>query len=693
MGKLTIETKKDTQEKLAIIDTKGSIYFILAAEFNAIVKELNVNYDEIEKLKKIEVLSPEDLQTALNNQLKAIYTHLIGDENGNLSELSTENKENIIVAINEINALVKAVDLQSLIDDTLESGAKNTWSIDEIKKNISNSAKELIDDTLTSSEVKTYSINKINTLLGALDFSKVIDDQKTSGVDHTWSIDKIKRTVTDEFNKIIDNAPEDSNTLKKVADKIGVNTQAITQIQTDLNKRLRIDANQNLTDGQKAQGRNNLDIYSKSEVDTTITSINNTITQQRNEINTELEKKIEQTQLDEATEGLRQEMNTVKAKFFEVYKRRGIVLYSKKSTLKDYGFGEFGYKHVVIVPVSGIEDGETVQVNFTSTHWTRRDFYEYQEKRTVTVQSNCIIFTMYAKSATATINDTLVVTYAENEKSISVNSFELSTSDRVSRKAIDFTSYSDSTTYTIGTKFKDLEVKDFVVAGKSYNNEAYSTFVPENFSAKGLDLNNYWTMILIGKKLVSSTCEYGKIDYNFLIEYEAKDATRNPTLHVSRYNTDAYIQDLIDRGFNVTYDNCVFSASVSTINEVKKNGQNYIMNIRDTYCNNAVLQPEIDFNGISFKSVNGGFNKVINLNLLGERKASYTALCYNGIMVVLNGKKEDGDILERLDYVYLPIDLKEDLVEKIVPAYDTENYRKQYLGLNTPNAYLKSYYG
>ncbi|QAU06242.1 hypothetical protein SEA_RICKMORE_7 [Gordonia phage Rickmore] len=56
------------------------------------------------------------------------------------------------------------------------------------------------------------------------------------------------------------------DTLKEIADALGGDANFATTMSTALGNRLRVDSAQTLTETQKAQGRTNLDVYSKTEI-------------------------------------------------------------------------------------------------------------------------------------------------------------------------------------------------------------------------------------------------------------------------------------------------------------------------------------------------------------------------------------------------------------------------------------------
>lgn len=686
--KVTIETKKDTQDKLALVNTRGSVYFILAKEFNDIIKAINTTDDE---LKAIKAVTPTELQEALTAQLQTISTALLGNPRVTLEALVTENKQNLIVAINEVNSLVKAVDLTHLINDELEEGAKNTWSIDKINTSISERLQGVINDAVASSATQTYSIDKINALLSAIDFTTLINDEANSSIDKVWSIDAVKTFVTQQIEALIGTAPEGLNTLQEIATELQENDTLLAQILAAQAKRVRVDAEQDFTEAEKAQGRANIDVYSTAEVNDKISGVNSTITQQRSEINNELadlntaiSSKVSSADLEATEVALRGEMNVLKSKFFKVYKM-GVTLFSKLTAPQDYGFGAYQYKQVVIVPVTGISDGEKVEVSFKSTSSNTSKFYQYNEKREVTVINKLIIFNMYTNSATVSMNDTLTVSYSGGEQTTSVQAYDVSRTGK--SPAVDFTTYTEPSSYTIGTYFKDLKTKNFVVAGKAYNNAAYHSFTPEKFTAQGLNLGYMWTFMLLGE--ANASCDFGKHNYTLMMEAEAHDVARVPNFVFLKYNPHAYVEQMNSIGLSTTYDTCVFSETSPSSLEVEKAGCNYMSHFNNTFNYTGVIQPVVDFSGASTEKVSKGSENVVNLNLQGERSVNYTVIFHNGMTVVLNGKKEDVNIIDRLDFMHLPLDLEQELKEQYYATYQ-EGYEPLYTGLNVSYGYLKN---
>lgn len=153
-----------------------------------------------------------DLANATGGQLKALRTLI----NGNLADLSTLNttaKGNLIAAINEINTA-----LQSL---AAAGGAT-------------------INDASNASTTQTWSITKIATYIA--DATADLKDEILGGAGEAYD------TLSE---------------LKALLDDTGGDLSALT---IAIGNRVSTEANQGLTTQQKANARDNIDVYSKAEI-------------------------------------------------------------------------------------------------------------------------------------------------------------------------------------------------------------------------------------------------------------------------------------------------------------------------------------------------------------------------------------------------------------------------------------------
>ena len=97
---------------------------------------------------------------ALENAFKKIKERLegISTDVGNKNALTTENKNSLVEALNELKQGL------SLIDDTLTTSSKKTWSIDRIKKEL----KEAVDTLLSGVEADYDTLKELSDGVKAL---------------------------------------------------------------------------------------------------------------------------------------------------------------------------------------------------------------------------------------------------------------------------------------------------------------------------------------------------------------------------------------------------------------------------------------------------------------------------------------------------------------------------------------------
>ena len=109
------------------------------------------------------------------------------------------------------------------------------------------------DTALTASrgDMATLSTTHKATLVGALNELKTaVDDTITEG--------EVTTLISNAINGLINGAPGTYDTLKEIADYIAADQTAATAIMESLAKRVRVDAPQNFTEAEQAQGRDNL---------------------------------------------------------------------------------------------------------------------------------------------------------------------------------------------------------------------------------------------------------------------------------------------------------------------------------------------------------------------------------------------------------------------------------------------------
>ena len=121
-------------------------------------------------------------------------------------------------------------------------------------------------------------INELYTLMGSS--GAVIDDLAGNGATSvTWSADKIFDTIelakTTVKNELLGGASAAFDTLNELAAALGNDSSFATTIATEVANRVRFDAAQTLTAGQKTQARANIDAASGTDFTTLTTGLGN----------------------------------------------------------------------------------------------------------------------------------------------------------------------------------------------------------------------------------------------------------------------------------------------------------------------------------------------------------------------------------------------------------------------------------
>lgn len=128
------------------------------------------------------------------------------------------------------------------------------------------------DLTKLNTSDKTSLVNALNEIKGLIDNKTSINDSQTT-TSNTWSATKISNEITTAITNLINGADTSNDTLKELADKIAALVQADSNL-------VSAGQPQSFTAQQKAQARNNIDVYSKAEIgdiDTNfVTTINTT---------------------------------------------------------------------------------------------------------------------------------------------------------------------------------------------------------------------------------------------------------------------------------------------------------------------------------------------------------------------------------------------------------------------------------
>lgn len=113
---------------------------------------------------------------------------------------------------------------------------------------------------------KTSTVAAINELAGNIAGAGASINDAATSTTSVWSSQKTSDSITTAVNGVLNGAPAALDTLKELADAIGDDASYAATTTTALGNRLRFDAAQTLTSGQKTQGQSNLDVYAKADI-------------------------------------------------------------------------------------------------------------------------------------------------------------------------------------------------------------------------------------------------------------------------------------------------------------------------------------------------------------------------------------------------------------------------------------------
>lgn len=255
-----------------------------------------------------------NLATRIGTEFKAVRTSV-----GSLTSLSTTNKTSLVAAINEVAATVASggTILADAITDATTIGKNVLRATDAaaartaIGAGTSNLA---IGTTASTAKAGNYTpawadvtgkptviaagadAAAARTAIGAgtssLTIGTTASTAKAGNYVPTWtevsakpaviaagatavaarsaievsSTAEMNNAISTAVNNLIDGAPVAFDTLKEISDYLATNDTAVGGLTAALANRVRVDAAQSFTEPEKLQGRNNLDVYSKTEI-------------------------------------------------------------------------------------------------------------------------------------------------------------------------------------------------------------------------------------------------------------------------------------------------------------------------------------------------------------------------------------------------------------------------------------------
>lgn len=132
----------------------------------------------------------------------------------------------------------------------------------------------LSDLTTQQKTSLVLAINELKAAIGSIDLTALIDDEKTA-TNLTWSSTKITSAISKAVTDLINGAPETLDTLKELADAIDTNADAISALQSIASGHVKYDGAQTLTTEQQAQARSNIGAVSSTELSAVETKADN----------------------------------------------------------------------------------------------------------------------------------------------------------------------------------------------------------------------------------------------------------------------------------------------------------------------------------------------------------------------------------------------------------------------------------
>lgn len=209
------------------------------------------------------------LTTRIATEIKTVY-----GRQGDLASLATTDKTSLVAAINEVDAAV---------------GAGGTITADAIT-DATTTGKNVLRATDAAAARSAIGAGTSSLTLGVTAGTAKAGDWKPAAADITDATTTGRalvaatdaaaaRTTLDTYSKaetdaaasnaaaaLVDGAPGALDTLNELAAALGDDPNFAATTTTALGNRLRVDAAQTLSAGQKQQGQDNLDVYSRAQI-------------------------------------------------------------------------------------------------------------------------------------------------------------------------------------------------------------------------------------------------------------------------------------------------------------------------------------------------------------------------------------------------------------------------------------------
>jgi hypothetical protein len=216
-----------------------------------------------------------ELATSVGTEIKKTRTWINGNAAG-LESLTTTANQNLVAAINEVNA---AVAVASGIDDA-QTGPSTSWSSqktrDEIDAAAAAATADAIDGAIDDGAPATgtaWSSSKTRSEIDAAT-AALIDDTAQAATT-TYSSQMVDAQIAGAKDEILGGAGAAVDTLGELQALMEADDTQTTGILDALGKRVRVDEAQPFTAPQQAQARTNIDAASTGSVTTLAGQVGN----------------------------------------------------------------------------------------------------------------------------------------------------------------------------------------------------------------------------------------------------------------------------------------------------------------------------------------------------------------------------------------------------------------------------------
>lgn len=224
--------------------------------------------------------------TAVGTEIKAVYTKI-----GTLASLTTTDKSNLVNAINEVKAGATgaAIDDVTPSSSTVYSSTKTDTAYQPKDSDLTTIAglTPTTDNFMVAASSawasRTPTQAKAALAIAESDVASLVSDlaakaplaspaltgtptAPTAAANTNTTQVATTAYVQTELTDLIAAAPGALDTLDELAAALGDDAAFSSTVTTALGNRVRVDAVQGLTGGQKTQARSNIDVYSTTEI-------------------------------------------------------------------------------------------------------------------------------------------------------------------------------------------------------------------------------------------------------------------------------------------------------------------------------------------------------------------------------------------------------------------------------------------